>query len=82
MPTYLLLLTLSSKPRSLISSTFSTLAVRAYFHYVLSDLTFRHAALIDFETDEIVNLIRALFAETQQRANAVDHVQAGHPAVR
>jgi protein transport protein DSL1/ZW10 len=40
---------------------------------------FDEGALIDYETHELVKLVRALFADTPQRANMVHKLMAGHP---
>ncbi|KZV94585.1 hypothetical protein EXIGLDRAFT_645072 [Exidia glandulosa HHB12029] len=46
----------------------------------LTDISylFDEGALIDFETEELVKLIRALFADTPLRANAITKISAGH----
>lgn len=41
---------------------------------------FDEGALIDFEVDELVKLIKALFAETPLRANTIAKLQRGHPS--
>jgi protein transport protein DSL1/ZW10 len=40
---------------------------------------FEERALVDFNVDEIVKLVRALFADTPLRANAINKLTAGHP---
>ncbi|KAH9893391.1 hypothetical protein C8Q73DRAFT_746134 [Cubamyces lactineus] len=42
---------------------------------------FEEGALVDFEIDELVKLVRALFADTPLRANTINRLQQGH-AVR
>ncbi|KAI0272502.1 hypothetical protein BC834DRAFT_921934 [Gloeopeniophorella convolvens] len=46
----------------------------------LADISylFDEGALIDYETQELVKLVRALFADTPQRANMVTKLTAGH----
>ena len=38
---------------------------------------FDSGALIDFTTDELVNLIRALFADSEKRDKAIERVERG-----
>ena len=47
----------------------------------LADLSylFEQGALIDFSVDELIPLVRALFADTPARANAIAKIQRGHP---
>ncbi|PPQ64214.1 hypothetical protein CVT24_008590 [Panaeolus cyanescens] len=47
----------------------------------LADITylFEQGALVDFQVDELVALVRALFADTVLRTNAINKVLAGHP---
>lgn len=47
----------------------------------LADISylFEEGALIDYETQELVKLVRALFADTPQRANMIHKLMAGHP---
>ena len=47
----------------------------------LADLTylFEQGALIDFSVDELVPLVRALFADTPARSNAIAKIMRGHP---
>ena len=47
----------------------------------MADLTylFEQGALVDFEIRELVNLVRALFADTQLRTAAINKLQEGHP---
>ncbi|KAL5513152.1 YTM1_2 [Sanghuangporus vaninii] len=40
---------------------------------------FDEGALIDFSVDELVRLVRALFADTPLRANTIAKLQRGHP---
>ena len=40
---------------------------------------FEEGALVDFEIDELVKLVKALFAETPLRANTINKLQQGHP---
>lgn len=40
---------------------------------------FDEGALIDFSVDELVNIVRALFADTPLRANTIAKLQRGHP---
>ncbi|KAL5536950.1 YTM1_1 [Sanghuangporus sanghuang] len=40
---------------------------------------FDEGALIDFSVDELVSLVRALFADTPLRANTIAKLQLGHP---
>ncbi|KAF6761606.1 hypothetical protein DFP72DRAFT_626225 [Ephemerocybe angulata] len=40
---------------------------------------FEQGALVDFEIDELVNLVRALFADTQLRTNTINKLLEGHP---
>lgn len=40
---------------------------------------FEVGALIDFEVEELVKLVRALFADTPLRANTISKIQGGHP---
>ncbi|KAI0333860.1 hypothetical protein GY45DRAFT_188370 [Cubamyces sp. BRFM 1775] len=40
---------------------------------------FEEGALVDFEIDELVKLVRALFADTPLRANTINKLQQGHP---
>ena len=42
---------------------------------------FDEGALIDFDVHELVNLVRALFADTPLRANTIAKLQRGHPVV-
>ncbi|KAF8159474.1 hypothetical protein B0H34DRAFT_654458 [Crassisporium funariophilum] len=48
----------------------------------LADITylFEQRALVDFEVGELVNLVRALFADTALRTNTINKLLAGHPA--
>ncbi|RXW23875.1 hypothetical protein EST38_g1968 [Candolleomyces aberdarensis] len=47
----------------------------------MADLSylFEQGALVDFEIRELVNLVRALFADTQLRTNTINKLQEGHP---
>ncbi|KAI8996428.1 hypothetical protein BD414DRAFT_455134 [Trametes punicea] len=40
---------------------------------------FGEGALVDFEINELVKLVRALFADTPLRANTINKLQQGHP---
>ncbi|THH27514.1 hypothetical protein EUX98_g6676 [Antrodiella citrinella] len=40
---------------------------------------FEEGALVDFEIEELVKLVRALFADTPLRANTVNKLMQGHP---
>ncbi|KAI0629379.1 hypothetical protein C8Q77DRAFT_1202629 [Trametes polyzona] len=40
---------------------------------------FEEGALVDFETEELVKLVRALFADTPLRANTINRLLQGHP---
>ncbi|EJD47988.1 hypothetical protein AURDEDRAFT_183735 [Auricularia subglabra TFB-10046 SS5] len=46
----------------------------------LTDISYLYdeGALIDFETEELTKLIRALFADTPMRANAIAKINGGH----
>jgi len=46
----------------------------------LADISylFDEGALVDYETEELVKLVRALFADTPQRANMINKLVAGH----
>lgn len=41
---------------------------------------FDSGALIDFSTDELVSLIRALFADSEKRDNAIERIEQGERA--
>ncbi|KAI6041295.1 hypothetical protein EDC04DRAFT_2670225 [Pisolithus marmoratus] len=47
----------------------------------MADLTylFDEGALVDFEIDELVKLVRALFADTPLRTKTLDKIMGGHP---
>ncbi|KAG1881120.1 hypothetical protein F4604DRAFT_1746558 [Suillus subluteus] len=47
----------------------------------MADLTylFEEGALVDFEVDELVKLVRALFADTPLRTKTLDKIMGGHP---
>lgn len=47
----------------------------------LADITylFEQGALVDFKVDELVNLVRALFADTALRTNTINKILGGHP---
>ena len=36
--------------------------------------------LVDYEPEELVHLITALFAESPLRSNTISHIRAGHPS--
>jgi protein transport protein DSL1/ZW10 len=40
---------------------------------------FQEGALVDFEVDELVKLVRALFADTPLRTTTINKLTAGHP---
>jgi centromere/kinetochore protein ZW10 len=40
---------------------------------------FDSGALVDFEVDELVRLVRALFADTALRTNTINKLMAGRP---
>ncbi|TEB33183.1 hypothetical protein FA13DRAFT_1730944 [Coprinellus micaceus] len=40
---------------------------------------FEQGALVDFQIEELVNLVRALFADTQLRTNTINKLLEGHP---
>ena len=40
---------------------------------------FEEGALVDFEIEELVKLVKALFADTQLRASTINKLQQGHP---
>ncbi|KAJ3557317.1 hypothetical protein NM688_g1539 [Phlebia brevispora] len=42
---------------------------------------FEEGALVDFEIGELVNLIKALFADTPLRTNTINKLMQGHPPV-
>jgi hypothetical protein len=46
----------------------------------LADISylFDEGALIDFEIQELIKLVRALFADTPQRRNMINKLMAGH----
>ncbi|KAJ3826774.1 hypothetical protein F5880DRAFT_1542189 [Lentinula raphanica] len=48
----------------------------------LADITylFEEGALVDFEVEELVRLVRALFADTVLRTNTVNKILSGHPS--
>ncbi|KAG6826996.1 hypothetical protein H0H93_015941 [Arthromyces matolae] len=50
----------------------------------MADITylFEEGALVDFHVDELVRLVRALFADTQLRTNTIIKLSVGHPAPR
>ncbi|KAG6854008.1 hypothetical protein C0991_011495 [Blastosporella zonata] len=50
----------------------------------MADITylFEEGALVDFEVDELVRLVRALFADTQLRTNTIGKLMGGHPTPR
>ena len=47
----------------------------------MADITylFEVGALVDFSTDELVRLVRALFADTNLRTTTINKILAGHP---
>ena len=40
---------------------------------------FEEGALVDFEIDELVKLVKALFADTPLRTNTINKLMQGHP---
>ena len=46
----------------------------------LADISylFDEGALVDYETQELIKLVRALFADTPQRTNMINKLTAGH----
>lgn len=42
---------------------------------------FEEGALVDFDIDELVNLVRSLFSDTPLRANTINKLMRGHPPV-
>lgn len=47
----------------------------------LADISylFEQGALVDFQVNELVNLVRALFADTSLRTNTINKLLNGHP---
>jgi len=47
----------------------------------LADITylFEQGALIDFQVEELVKLVRALFADSTLRTNTINKILSGHP---
>lgn len=47
----------------------------------MADITylFEEGTLVDFEVDELVRLVRALFADTTLRTNTITKILEGHP---
>lgn len=41
---------------------------------------FDSGALIDFSTDELISLVRALFADSEKRDDAIERIERGVPA--
>ena len=46
----------------------------------MADITylFEEGALVDFEIDELVKLVTALFSDTPLRAETIQKIQSGH----
>ncbi|KAF7789580.1 hypothetical protein EIP86_000526 [Pleurotus ostreatoroseus] len=42
---------------------------------------FEEGALVDFEIDELINLVRALFSDTPLRTNTINKLMRGHPPI-
>jgi centromere/kinetochore protein ZW10 len=42
---------------------------------------FQAGALIDFDVEELVKLVRALFADTPLRATTINKLMSGHPVL-
>jgi centromere/kinetochore protein ZW10 len=40
---------------------------------------FQEGALVDFDVDELVKLVRALFADIPLRTTTINKLMAGHP---
>lgn len=40
---------------------------------------FQEGALVDFKVEELVKLVRALFADTPLRTNTINKLISGHP---
>jgi centromere/kinetochore protein ZW10 len=40
---------------------------------------FEEGALVDFEIDELIRLVKALFADTSLRTNTINKLMNGHP---
>jgi len=49
----------------------------------MADITylFEVGALVDFQIDELVRLVRALFADTALRTNTINKLLGGHPVL-
>ena len=49
----------------------------------MADITylFETGALVDFSVDELVRLVRALFADTNLRTNTINKILAEHPTI-
>ena len=43
---------------------------------------FDEGALMDFEVEELISLVKALFADTQLRTNTIEKLKRGHPVVQ
>ena len=43
---------------------------------------FETGALVDFTIEELVNLVRALFADSQLRTNTINKLMQGHPSIQ
>jgi len=67
-----------SFPRSCLRLTFFLLSLQ---EASVADLTylFEEGALVDFEIDELVVLVKALFADTPLRTKTIDKIMNGHP---
>lgn len=50
----------------------------------MADITylFDEGDLIDFDVEELVKLIRALFSDTPRRAETIEKISLGHPVPR
>ena len=50
----------------------------------MADITylFEESALVDFEVDELVRLVQALFADTALRTATINKLMEGHPVPR
>lgn len=47
----------------------------------MADITylFEEGALVDFDVEELVRLVRALFADTTLRTSTINKILGGHP---
>ena len=49
----------------------------------MTDLSylFDEGDLVDFEIEELIKLVRALFADTPMRTNTINKLMQGHPVI-